>query len=98
MSLYQEHYISIITYIEVLVGVSGQIQFARIKEYLLSLNIIYIDQAISDLAISARKRYRVKIPGALILASAQRINAVLVTRNTKDFNASIPIVRIPYQI
>jgi predicted nucleic acid-binding protein len=98
MCLYNESYISIITYTEVLVGIKEHTHFDRAKDYLLSFNVVYIDQDISDLAIQARKKYKLKIADALILASAQKINAILVTRDINDFNLSIPIVREPYKL
>ncbi|MBP7189751.1 MAG: PIN domain-containing protein [Rickettsiaceae bacterium] len=98
ISNYSKIYISVITYMEVLVGVGDSNKIESIKDYLLSLNIVHIDQEIADLAIEARKSYKLKIPDALVLASAQKVSAILVTRDKKDFSTSIPIVRIPYSI
>jgi predicted nucleic acid-binding protein len=39
---------------------------------------------------------RLKLADAVILASAQVHGRVLVTRNTKDFPANMPGVRVPY--
>lgn len=96
MSMYNELSISIITYIEILVGVKDTSKIERIKDYLSSLNIVHIDQEVADFAVEARKKYKLKVPDSLILASAQKISAILVTRDAKDFPSSIPIVRIPY--
>jgi predicted nucleic acid-binding protein len=43
-----------------------------------------------------RERPRLKSPDAVILATAQLRSRVLVTRNTKDFPAQLPGVRVPY--
>ena len=43
-----------------------------------------------------RERPRLKLADAVILASAQFNQRILVTRNTKDFPASTPGVRVPY--
>ena len=43
-----------------------------------------------------RERRALKSPDAIILASAQMRGRILVTRNTKDFPASMPGIRIPY--
>lgn len=43
-----------------------------------------------------RERPRLKSPDAVILASALLRGRVLVTRNTKDFPANMPGVRVPY--
>jgi hypothetical protein len=41
---------------------------------------------------------RVKLPDAIVRASASLIHALLATRNTKDFSTDEPGVRIPYQL
>jgi predicted nucleic acid-binding protein len=43
-----------------------------------------------------RERPRLKLPDAIILATAQTRGRVLVTRNTKDFPAEMPGIRVPY--
>jgi predicted nucleic acid-binding protein len=56
-----------------------------------------IDDEISRRAASLRReRPRLKSPDAIILATAQIRGRVLVTRNTKDFPAQMPGIRVPY--
>ncbi|WP_126176944.1 PIN domain-containing protein [Tsuneonella rigui] len=59
-----------------------------------------IDEMDEEIALRAaalrRERPRLKSPDAVILASAQTRGRVLVTRNTKDFPAEMPGVRVPY--
>jgi predicted nucleic acid-binding protein len=89
--------ISIISYIEVLVGLKeNDTVLAQVKGFLHSFNIIMVSAAIADLTISARQNYRLKIPDAIILATAQSLEALLVTRNSKDFSPDNPMVRVPY--
>jgi predicted nucleic acid-binding protein len=58
-----------------------------------------IDDEISHRAAALRReRPRLKSPDAIILATAQIRGRVLVTRNTKDFPASMPGIRIPYTL
>ena len=58
-----------------------------------------IDEEISVRAASLRReRPRLKSPDAIILASAQVRGRVLVTRNVRDFPASMPGIRVPYTI
>jgi predicted nucleic acid-binding protein len=45
-----------------------------------------------------RERPRLKSPDAIILATAQIRGRVLVTRNTKDFPAEMPGIRVPYTL
>ncbi|MEQ1537785.1 MAG: PIN domain-containing protein [Sphingorhabdus sp.] len=56
-----------------------------------------IDDEISQRAAALlRERPRLKSPDALILATAQIRGRVLITRNTKDFPAEMPGIRVPY--
>jgi predicted nucleic acid-binding protein len=58
-----------------------------------------IDDEISRRAAALRReRPRLKSPDAIILATAQIRGRILVTRNTKDFPASMPGVRVPYTL
>lgn len=58
-----------------------------------------IDDEISHRAAALRReRPRLKSPDAIILATAQIRGRVLVTRNTKDFPAAMPGIRVPYTL
>jgi predicted nucleic acid-binding protein len=58
-----------------------------------------IDDEISHRAAALRReRPRLKSPDAIILATAQIRGRILVTRNTRDFPASMPGIRIPYTL
>lgn len=87
--------ISIITYIETLIGATGNDE--DIQGFLDTFEVIEVNREIADLALTARKAYKLKIPDSLVLATAQSIGALLVTRNINDFPEAIPIVRVPYR-
>ncbi len=56
-----------------------------------------IDEEIALRAAALRRdRPRLKSPDAIILATAQTRGRVLVTRNTRDFPAEMPGIRVPY--
>ena len=58
-----------------------------------------IDEEITLRAAALRRdRPRLKTPDAVILATAQLRGRVLITRNTKDFPANMPGIRIPYTL
>jgi predicted nucleic acid-binding protein len=58
-----------------------------------------IDDEISHRAAALRReRPRLKTPDAVILATAQIRGRVLVTRNTRDFPANMPGIRVPYTL
>ncbi len=88
--------ISIITYIEISVGLNDFEEIESIKAFLHRFEIINIDLPIAERAAAIRKKYKLKIPDALMLATAEHHQCLLITRNTKDFEKTIPIVRVPY--
>lgn len=58
-----------------------------------------IDEEISLRAAALRRdRPRLKSADAIILATAQSRGRVLITRNTKDFPAEMPGIRVPYTL
>lgn len=58
-----------------------------------------IDDEISRRAAALRReKPRLKSPDAIILATAQIRGRVLITRNTKDFPAEMPGIRVPYTL
>ncbi|ASR51631.1 MULTISPECIES: type II toxin-antitoxin system VapC family toxin [Blastomonas] len=78
----------------------GQGTGLKRAEVLLSgFGIDEIDGEIAARAASMRReRQRLKAMDAIILATAQIRGRVLVTRNTKDFPAEMPGIRVPYQL
>ena len=91
-------WISRLVWIEVLSkGTPDQVQSATRM-----LNGFGTDELDAEIAARAaalrRERPRLKVPDAIILATAMLRGRVLVTRNTKDFPAEMPGVRIPYQL
>lgn len=68
-------------------------------EFLSHFGLDEIDEEISLRAAALRReRPRLKSPDAIILATAQTRGRVLVTRNTKDFPAAMPGIRVPYTL
>jgi predicted nucleic acid-binding protein len=49
-------------------------------------------------AITLRREQKLKLPDAIIWASARLNQALLVTCNTKDFDHRDAGIRIPYEI
>ncbi|NJS15224.1 MAG: type II toxin-antitoxin system VapC family toxin [Sphingopyxis sp.] len=67
------------------------------EEFLARFGLDEIDDEISHRAAALRReRPRLKSPDAIILATAQIRGRVLITRNTKDFPAEMPGIRVPY--
>ena len=93
---YSERYISRMTWIEVMVGALPD-DAVRAEGYLAHFRIIELNEDIArHAAILRAQRRKIKALDAIILASAQKTGRILVTRNTKDFPAEMPGIRVPY--
>jgi len=80
----EEYVISVITYMEILsYGFQSIEEEAFIKQLLYCFNIVYIDATISDKVIEIKKNYKIKLPDAIICASAIVNNAMLMSNDTK---------------
>lgn len=89
--------ISLITWMEVMVGAKKYHQESRTRIALSAFNVIGVSQDIAERSVSLRQEYGMTLPDAVILATAHIHRFVLVTRNTKDF-AGIPGVITPYYL
>lgn len=89
--------ISIITWIEVMAGSTASDE-DRTREFLLDFATLPLTIEVADLAVKIRRTRTLKLPDAIILATAESAGRVLVTRNTRDFPAGTPGVRIPYTL
>lgn len=92
---YQDKAISIITLMEVMVGAPSKVEKAT-RTFVGSFDLIALDAPIAERAIALRRTHRIKLPDAIVWASAQVNGLLLVTRNTKDFPPGDPGVRHPY--
>lgn len=89
--------ISLITWMEVMVGARRQGHEAKTSAVLGAFEIIDISKNIAERSVIIREKHGMKLPDAIILATAQSRNCPLITRNTKDF-AGIDGVMTPYQL
>lgn len=89
--------ISLITWMEVMVGAKKYHQEQRTRIALSSFNIIDVSHEIAERSVDLRHEYRMKLPDAIILTTARVHRLELITRNTKDF-AGIPGVLTPYEL
>jgi predicted nucleic acid-binding protein len=95
---YRHRLISVITWMEVLAGARSEDEVDVIEMFLRDFAVIELSRPIAREAIRWRKTRRLRLPDAIILASAQHESALLVTRNSKDFPPDLPGVRMPYRI
>ncbi|MCA0426977.1 MAG: type II toxin-antitoxin system VapC family toxin [Bacteroidetes bacterium] len=78
--------ISSITEIELLCwNTTSENDLTVLKNFISDCLVIELEKSIKLKTAEIRKAYRVKLPDAIIAASAIIYNLTLVTRNTKDF-------------
>lgn len=94
---WEQPLISLITWMEVLVGAQPG-EEAELKRFLRRFVRIDLDDVVAERAVVLRRSRRIKLPDAIVWATAINQSALLVTRNTKDFSATEPGVRVPYLV
>jgi predicted nucleic acid-binding protein len=94
---YSEKAVSIITWMEIMVGANQDLETAT-RRFLRRFDIFTVDEQIAERAVSLRRSHRIKLPDAVIWATAQTHAMLLVTRNTRDFPDGDPGVRTPYKL
>jgi predicted nucleic acid-binding protein len=87
--------VSVITWMEVMVGAKRLNQETLTRRFLEQFKCLSVSEAIAEQAILIRSQHGVKLPDAIIGATAQVENRLLITRNVKDFK-SVPGVIYPY--
>jgi len=97
MLRYRRHRISRVVWTEVLAGEPLEDREV-VRELIAPFEVVEIDARIAAAAAEIRHRTRMKLLDAFILATAQVNGAILITRNTKDFPANMPGIRIPYTV
>ena len=97
LARYENPAISVITWIEVLVGASSKTE-STTRKFLSNFDRIEVTGAISERAVAIRRDMGLRIPDAIVLATAKTENLLLVTRNSKDFGPASPGIRIPYRL
>lgn len=98
MERYDRRAISLITWIEVLAGATDDAEESALEGVLAQFELLGIGMEVAGKAAGLRRTRKVRLPDALIWASAIHAGGLLVTRNTRDFPENEPGIRIPYRI
>jgi predicted nucleic acid-binding protein len=91
--------ISVITWMEVMAG-AFKLDRERqqvTRRFLAGFNQLPVDESVAEQAASIRAQRGIKLPDAIIDATARVGNRLLLTRNVKDFK-NIPGVIFPYTV
>jgi predicted nucleic acid-binding protein len=89
--------ISRISWIEVLIGATSAEDQDRIESLLNFFEVIELDEVIARAAIWLRRQHhRLRLPDAVIWATARVRNYLFVARDARDFPVDDPGIRVPY--
>lgn len=88
--------VSIVTWMEVLAGARDDAESDVVDMFLRDFRVVDVTRRIAREAVSIRRTDRLRLPDAVIWATARAESALLITRNTKAFPADSPGVRMPY--
>ena len=94
---YSDKAVSVITWMEVMVGATPETE-GIIRGFLNQFDVLPIEEQVCEVAVKLRKKHNIKLPDAIVWASAQVNKRILVTRNTRDISPDEPGVRVPYQL
>lgn len=93
---YPRRAVGIVTWMELQIGSQNEEETDVIDLFLREFRTIEISRPIARRAAEIRRRTRIRLPDAIIWATAETEDAVLLTRNSKDFPSNDAMVRIPY--
>lgn len=95
---YDEHHLSIVSRIELLTGAARRGVEPQVRQFLTACEVHELTFEIAEHAYRLRVSHRLRTPDAAIWATALHLGLVLVTRNTRDFPADDPMIRVPYRL
>lgn len=82
-----QYFVSVISEIELLSYPSlSPDEEVQIRNFLTKITVVRIESKIKELAIALRKQYRLRLPDAIIAATAQSLNATLFTNDVRLAN------------
>ena len=80
------HYLSVINQIELL-GFNGPAaEMETLEAFIACCNVLPLSDAVVQKTIELRKAYKIKLPDAVIAATALVHNLKVITRNISDFD------------
>lgn len=97
LARYERAAISVITWMEVMSGANTKTERLT-RDFLGGFELLGLDRPVAERAVQLRQQRRIKLPDAIIWATAQMHSLLLVTRNTRDFPDQEPGIRMPYRV
>ena len=77
--------VSVVTKIEVLGFNAPEEYYQLLISFMNDVNVLDLTSKVVDISIELRKKYRTKLPDAIIAATALAYNYTLITNDEKDF-------------
>ncbi len=87
------HAISMVTWMEVLAGATA-LDIDETRQFLSEFELVEISKEIAETTVSIRRSTRLKLPDAIIYATALATGRTLVTFNSRDFAPGTTLVRL----
>jgi predicted nucleic acid-binding protein len=79
-----EFYLSVISEMEMLsYPAIAKDEELKIRQFLSQVTVLGLDEDLKNVTISLRKKYRLKLPDAIVCATASLSNAVLLSNDTQ---------------
>ncbi len=97
LARYRKHRVSRLSWMELLSAEPLESRDA-LEALLAPFQVIELDARIGAAAAEIGRRAGLSLTRAAILATAQCSGAILITRNTTDFPAAMPGIRVPYTL
>ena len=95
---YSTRLVSVVTWMEVLIGAANETEEGVIRSFLGGFQVAELDRATAEEAVRLRRDRKIRLPDAVIWATARCRDALLVTRSTRDFPQDDPGVHVPYRL
>lgn len=90
--------ISLVTWMEVMAGAESADEAEALRALLAGFELLAVDAQVAEEAVVLRRERRLKLPDAVILATARVHDLEFATRNTRDFKPSERGVVVPYKL
>lgn len=98
LARFETIFISLISWMEILIGTAEGDEETQVRAFLGGFQIYPVDEGVAERAVEIRRREKIRLPDAVIWATAQQLGLLLVTRNSRDFPSRDPGIRIPYKL
>lgn len=96
LARHRDRLISVITWMEVLAGARDDGETDVLEMFLRDFVVVELTRPIARGAVELRRSHRLRLPDAIVWATARDQSALLVTRDTKAFPEDEPGVWVPY--